>query len=182
VKQFTNGRKERLMSDEKRYPGKRTTETEPGTIELVQLHLPYNPGEEISERLRIAKREYDNARKAKQRAKEGNKELITCIYETFGFSGFYHAGAIQLPTNANVWLTIPDGRTDYQETARLLFNGYVPNFWEILLLVVVGISREAPRATFPLITFLKRSYLRTVYFNGEIVGTLEFPQDGMEPR
>jgi hypothetical protein len=170
------------MSSEKRNPGKRIETTITGLGKLVQAELPDNPGKEISTRLRIAKREYDNARKKKQRQKERDKRLITCIYETFGFSGFYHAGAIQLPTNANVWLTIPDGRTDYQETARLLFNGYVPNFWEILLLVVVGISREAPRATFPLVTFLKQSYLRTVYFNGETMGALEFPQDEMEPR
>jgi hypothetical protein len=174
---IVDGRKETEVKNEKRDSSSGTEKNGQGVNGMVQLELPDNPSPEIQERLRTAKREYNKARKAKQRKKEGDKRAITVIYETFGFFGFYHVGSIQLYPDSNVWVTSPDGRADMQEAFRLLFNGYAPNFWEILFLVVVRISRETPSATFPLVTFLKRTYARTVYVDGLHLGEMAKPPE-----
>jgi len=164
------------MNSEKRNPTVGIEQTGDELPGMVQLKLPGNFSHEIQERLKAEKRKYDRERQRAYREKRKNSSAIPVIIETFGFSGFYKSHYVQLNNDANIWDTTPYGWQDYKEAARLLFNGYAPDVWALLFLVVVGVSREAPSAALPLITYFKRAYSKRVFINGQDVGEVGFSE------
>lgn len=124
-------------------------EVQPGEPDYQSIDIPGRDGAD--------KREHDRARQAKTRKKAKNPWLIEAVVEQTGFHSFYLSHRVQIHYHSNIWDTPSYPWGYYQEAAQVLFNGYVPSFRELCLLLVVRISNTTGGTPLPLINYLTRS-------------------------
>lgn len=123
----------------------------------VQSGEPNNESANLPGGDRANQREYNRARQAKARKKAKNPWLIEAVVEQTGFYSFYQSHRVQVHYHSNIWDTPSYPWGYYQEAAQVLFNGYVPSFRELCLLLVVRISNTTGGTPLPLVNYLTRS-------------------------
>jgi hypothetical protein len=164
------------MTDEKRNPTIRAITANQGSSGVFQYEFPDCRGEEVPKRNGVNTTEPDRPHDSKSRQKEANIGLIKAFVIQTGFCGFHKQRRVYVNHNSHIWDTSPQGWESNQKAIEFLFGGYAPNFWEVLLLLVVGVSNETGSAPLPLINYITETYARNAEEIRDRMGKMGIPE------